>query len=481
MFFKPKGEVRAQAAWSTVGHSFAESMMEQILQGAVRILESTGILLPEAPVRDRLARLGVAFRGDRALLEPKAVRRYLEYTQTLPNRHGQRKGGAPGKPMLDCTINEYCTNLLDLHGNLAPYSMDSLTETARFVEKYAVKLGFTPNVPGYPSDVPKDLEALARLKICAQNCHGGLPLEPTSIYAAGYMMEMCDVLGTRMERLPVYVASPLTLGGESLAMALHFHDRISAVKVSSMPSFGVTTPLNIPAAFSVALAECLGSAWIVHALTGLNAEFLVQMHPFDFRAMSFVYGSPEHLLLGHLASEFNAKLFGHDFQVTRGNIHTLAKTPGAQAAAEKASLITVGALMGARVFNGAGALSLDEIFSPIQLVIDLEILSQVWRYLCGVSVGEMPENLVALVEEGLRGGFMGTDMTLDHMEDFLWYPEVFTRKTLEAWSRSGKKDAVDAARDIVASTMAEPTAYRLPEHQSKALDAIWSRALAGSV
>lgn len=478
MFFKPEGSVAPDAALARVGHAFTDATMERIIQGALDILGQIGIAIPEAGLQTQLAAQGIAFRANRALVEPAKARAYLEHTRTLPNRHGQKKSAGPDKPLLDGTINEYCANLLDVHGRLSPYTMDSLTETAQFVEKYAVKLGFTPNVPGYPSDVPRELEALARLYLCAKHCHGSLPLEPTSILAAEYMFAMCDVLGTAILTLPVYVASPLTLGGESLAMALRFADRLRSVKVSSMPSYGVTTPMNMHAAFSLALAECLGAAWIVNALTGLDAEFLVQMHPFDFRAMSFVYGSPEQMTLGLMASEFNARLFGYPYRITRGNIHTLAKTPGVQAAAEKASIITAGAMLGARRFSGAGALSLDEIFSPVQLVIDQEILGHVWRYLCGIPTGDMPENLLALVEEGLQSGYMGTDLTLDSMDDFLWYPDLFTRKALDAWRQEGSKDAVDRARDIVLATMAEPPAYRLADHQAQALDALWQEALA---
>ena len=63
----------------------------------------------------------------------------------------------------------------------------------------------------------------------------------------------------------------------------------------------------------------------------------------------------------------------------------MAKVPDCQSAAEKAAIMTAGAFLGARHFCCAGTLSLDEIFSPEQLLVDCEIRDWVQRGARGLA------------------------------------------------------------------------------------------------
>ena len=145
------------------------------------------------------------------------------------------------------------------------------------------------------------------------------------------------------------------------------------------------------------------------------------------------YGSPEALLYEMASSEVDAYFHGRPSQPAVGNIHTLAKLPGPQAAAEKASTMTVGALLGATEFHCAGALSLDEIFSPIQFIADLEVKDHVQRLVRGLETGCDADAAVADVREGLNGGFMGIERTLDRYRDLYWHPRLFERRFLGPW------------------------------------------------
>jgi hypothetical protein len=50
--------------------------------------------------------------------------------------------------------------------------------------------------------------------------------------------------------------------------------------------------------------------------------------------------------------------------------------------------MALGAFLGARHFSCAGTLSLDEIFSPVQLLVDCEMRDWVQRAIQGVWLGE---------------------------------------------------------------------------------------------
>jgi hypothetical protein len=89
-------------------------------------------------------------------------------------------------------------------------------------------------------------------------------------------------------------------------------------------------------------------------------------------------------------------------------IHTWAKRAGVQAAVEKSTLMMAGALNGASYFDGLGTLSLDEVFSPVQLVLDIEIMNHVSRVVAGMSVDAMPSDLCGMIAEGLDRGNIGS-------------------------------------------------------------------------
>ena len=66
-------------------------------------------------------------------------------------------------------------------------------------------------------------------------------------------------------------------------------------------------------------------------------------------------------------------------------MHTLAKRCGAQSCFERGSLMTAGCLQGARYFYCIGSLALDEIFSPLQLIVDLEMMRQLETLIAGLE------------------------------------------------------------------------------------------------
>lgn len=460
------------------GCYFETDDIDEIIEGSLKILDEVGIKISDDELRNKLAAKGFTLKGDRVFIEKEIAREYLEYWRKHPKKNSSKRLNIENStPRFNCTINEYCTNLL--YGNsLKAFTMDSLVTMTKLVEKLSKVYGFSPNVAGNPGDVPYDLQSLARFFIAAKYCHQGYPDEPETIIAAEYMFKMAEVVDYRITKLPVYVSTPLTLGGDSLEIAVNFKNRVQTIKVTSMPSFGANTPHSIPAAFSLVLAEVLGSAVVINDLTGVFCDLLVQMHPFDFRTLNFVYGSPEHLIFEWLGGEFNAMLAENEYYLRRTNIHTHAKTPGFQSAAEKASLAMAGALHGATVFNGVGALSLDEIFSPVQLVLDLEILCHVWRVIKGVKKEKLPTNLIDLISEGLGNSYINTDLTLDNISEFIWYPQIFERTSL-ASSKSGESE-LTKANELVEKYLAMEDTFILDKEKTEELNRIWDRALLDS-
>jgi trimethylamine:corrinoid methyltransferase-like protein len=199
--------------------------------------------------------------------------------------------------------------------------------------------------------------------------------------------------------------------------------------------------------------------------------------------MAMVFGSPENLLLNTLVADLY-RYYG--YQPSRGSseIYVMAARPGPQAAAEKASLMTAGALLGTHGFGGAGALSMDDIFSPQQLLLDCEMRDHVQRMVRGLDVEDSGQDWVELVRQGVEHGFTSLDHTLDNYRRLYWYPRLFDY-SLGQW----KQDApgADGLRAISSGWQErtrrmfhealEAKTYELSGPRRDEIERIWQRAV----
>jgi len=138
-----------------------------------------------------------------------------------------------------------------------------------------------------------------------------------------------------------------------------------------------------------------------------------------------------------------------------------------------------------RWFGSAGTLSLDEIFSPVQLLVDCEIRDWVQRAVRGLDLAASDDQ-DAWIEEiraGMKRGFMGLDSTL---EDYLlsksgtnrgstWYPRFFQRSALGAWDRAGRPELNDRLRAEVRARIAAHR-YELDDDRRRQIERIYQAA-----
>lgn len=464
------------------GALLTASEAERIHHTALRILAEVGLRVSHEPLREELARQGLCVRQERVFLEPRLVDRYVE-------EHRRRLLSAPAPPpedegRLTLFVSGYNHDLEDPEaGSIAPFTAARLIEMTRFVDSLADR-GVVASTPGYPGDVPPELQPLSQYRIGALYSRRGGSFGDISVpWVMECVMAMAEVMGNPVQGLPVYLVSPLHLGGDSLSIALHFRDRIRHLHVSGMPAAGATAPIAPFGALALAAAEAIGSHVALAIGTGLEVSFSVWVFPFDLRATTMVFGSPENLLLRALARDLN-RFYGHCLTTDQGlgDIYVMAKETGIQAAAEKASLMTAAALMGQRSFSGAGSLSMDDIFSPLQLLIDCEIRDHVQRLILGLPLEEGDTDWAALVEEGVARGFIAQDSTLDSHRQLLWYPRLFDCSALGAWLRAGSPRLIDRVREMYHAQLAGATYELQDTDRRRELDRIWEyacRRLAG--
>jgi trimethylamine:corrinoid methyltransferase-like protein len=181
------------------------------------------------------------------------------------------------------------------------------------------------------------------------------------------------------------------------------------------------------------------------------------------------------MLFQMLCADFN-RFYGWTRSGVPNNIHVMSKLPDAQSAADKAAIMAVGAFLGARHFSCAGTLSLDDVFSPEQLLLDCEIRDWVQRAIQGVWLGEEAVgDWLAEIQTGAQRGFMGLDSTLDYYLDHTWYPRRFQRGAVGPWLTAGQPRLSERLRDEIRRRIAAHD-FELDAERRREIERIYQAA-----
>lgn len=152
-----------------------------------------------------------------------------------------------------------------------------------------------------------------------------------------------------------------------------------------------------------------------------------------------------------------------------------SKAPDAQAAMEKTAGCLLARMHDFTEVQGAGALWMDEIFSPQQLMIDLEIAAYVAAM--SVAVGGAAPDAVEAMREALRtGSFLDADLTLERFAHSGQKAGLFDLRARGAWDGDAQTLLRKAA--VAAEEKAAAYAYELGGERREALERIMARARA---
>jgi len=453
--------------------------LERIEEAMYRVLEEVGIEVHGQAVQEKLVASGFVAEAGRVRIEREVAAAFLREVRG-------RNGNAfslepvpvrPQRSTFEVGVSNYSLHVHDTDsGRIVPYTTERLIEATKLVDVLHDR-GVRSTAPGTPFDVPGPLQPVVQLWISASYSRGGRsPVDVKSVESLPYIVDMTEALANPLRHICVWVFSPLTLRGESLSCAVALRNQLTSVSVGSMPSMGITASIHPGDAFALAAAEIVGSAILVRELTGLEPHWSVGVFPADLRSMMQIFGSPENFLLQLMGSEVNAYLHGTRWHPAAGNIHVMAKLPGAQASAERGSLMTAGALLGQRHFGSVGTLSLDEVFSAEQLLYDLEIKEHVERLVQGMDGACDPARCLADVLGAMElKTYAALETTRDAYRDVCWHPRFFERRGLTAWQAEGCPSIRDKVHAEI-RRLIDQHDYALEPDVQKELDRILARA-----
>ena len=431
-----------------------DSEIALIHDAMLRIVSEIGMRIENDVILSRLAELGgtVDKEAQTARFAPDFVERFIAESAKFD--------WAGVQPQVSASAGVYLGWYLD------PETDKHVSWTEERIATYAKVAHYLDNVDGAsmlgcPIDgIPNAIHPLYQRYVCWKlGMRAGGSIWDTRL--CPYIIEMCELMAGANDREAtdyftggVYFSTTLHFPANEAEHYVYFAERGLPVALGHMSSAGGSAPVTVAGAVALFLAECMFINIIQRAFYGKKAFALsCTIAPLDMRTLIYPYGRPErqiaNMMMADMAKHYGATFTGHGG-------HTDAKRPSAEAGAQRA-LTTIPTLMGGgKTHLGAGLLSVDEVFSPIQMIIDNEYVGALKRFARGCEINEETLAVDVIKEVGPGNLFMDREHTAAHFRAELWEPRIWSREMFDSWLAQGAKTDVDKARETYHDIMAQP-------------------------
>jgi len=280
--------------------------------------------------------------------------------------------------------------------------------------------------------------------------------EGSSIYLDETCPYLYDLYQVRAEQLSrpiqevfhatVYLIPALKLGQHEAYQVAYFRERGLRVGIGDMFALGANAPVTLAGAVTLNIAEqialrMLDWAWFGTRRLRLGGSLSVM----DMRTMIYPYGRPEmalaNLMMAQMARHYGAAYSGHAGLSD-------AKQPSVESGAQKALTALPTLLACGSLSVDAGLLSIDEICSPVQLVLDGEFISALKHLARPFRVDDESIGFETICEAGPGGQYLDKDHTVQFLRSEHWQPAIWSREMLHPWLAGDRQIDLDKARQV---------------------------------
>jgi trimethylamine---corrinoid protein Co-methyltransferase len=434
------------------------SDIERIDRAAKALLEDPGVRVEDDEIVGKLlacgAKPGV---GAQVVRFPESM--VKEYLSLVPERFslGDRKGG--GREAAPDGDSSFWTAAalfyLDRKG-FRPIDRKDLADFAWVIEN----LDETDVIVGTATeDTPPPYRDFVGFRIMAENTRKHL--RPLSFTARGgeAMIEMARVLagGKPLRENPLFSVGftahgPLRWTNLALGVFKATAGHGIPCTVNGEPMAGATGPVTLAGTAVVGTAEILSGIVINQVLEPGRPCFfnLGFAHVMDMRFGFAVTGSPENCLFAVAGAEL-----GRFYRIPSASwICSDSLGADAQNAMEKTLAALTHAQARVSAVWGIGSFESEKTISPVQAVIDDEIVRMVRKYLAGIRVTDETIALDEIRRVGITGEFMSSPHTYEHFRGTIFEPRLGVR--LPRSPENERENLIGRAEARVESLLAAP-------------------------
>ena len=297
-----------------------------------------------------------------------------------------------------------------------------------------------------PTDAPiesADLHAFATIALNSERLHR------VSVYSADalpFFIEICKTVMGSLDAVKqaapfatkAWVTSPFMLDRENLQLVMDARRLLGRpLTFGYMPVAGASAPVSIAGALVQNTAESLALSAM-----RLAVDDLPQSVAGCSAVMDMKHGFPRqigpdfilHQLAGQEMDDFLHR--GRRSARAWGYCGAGAATVSVQSVCEKAMGYAFGAATGARSF-GVGCLAFSDVGSPVQLVIDRELVRFAEGLFRDVSLDDAHIGLDSILETAPTGGrYMESMHTAEHFREECWLPSLMGYQAFATWAHN---------------------------------------------
>jgi trimethylamine:corrinoid methyltransferase-like protein len=258
-----------------------------------------------------------------------------------------------------------------------------------------------------------------------------------------------DMLGLPIQQVfrgTVYLIPALRLGVHEAYQVDYFRERGLRVGIGDMYAMGANSPVTLAGSITLNLAEQIALRILDWAWFGIKRLYLGgSISVIDMRTMIYPYGRPEmalaNLMLAQIAQHYGAHYHGHAGLSD-------AKLPSVESGYQKALTALPTLMATGNLWMDAGLLSIDEVCSPVQLLLDHEFLGALRHMVNPFIVDEDSIGVETILQAGPAGQYLDKDHTVRYMRGEHWHPKIWSREMLAPWLDGPRKLDVDKAREM---------------------------------
>jgi trimethylamine---corrinoid protein Co-methyltransferase len=450
------------------GHPYAllsDSEVESIHGSAMRILGEVGMEIQNDVLLKALDDFGlpVDYQCQRVRFPTHIVERFLA--------EADRHDWDTAEPSVSGSAGVYHSRFHD------PQTNELVEWTEELLAYYFSLAHKLPNIKGavmLGSRMPVEaaLEPLFERYYCwkyGASEGSSIYLDETCPYLYDLYQARADSLGKPIQEVfrgTVYLIPALKLGQHEAYQVEYFRSRGLRVGIGDMYAMGASAPITLAGAVTLNIAEQLALRILDWAWFGVKKLRIGgSISVMDMRTMIYPYGRPE-MGMANLMTAQMARFYGAAYSGHAGLSD--AKLPSTESGYQKALTALPTLLACGSLWMDAGLLSIDEVCSPIQLILDDEFLSALGHMIKDFPVDEETIGLDTILQNGPGGQYLDKDHTVKYLRSVQWQPKIWSREMLGPWLDGPRMLDADKAREIAVQAQRDfqPTSALEPQLES---------------
>jgi len=297
-----------------------------------------------------------------------------------------------------------------------------------------------------------------------------------------YLMEIGIIVKGSVEeymRRPVFVnihdtESPLRITRPEAAIIMEMARQRLSIFILPMPMAGISGPVYPIANAIIGAAEILAVWTMAKAIredTPVEAAIITgALNP---KTAAACFSGPEAMLQDLAVAQLFRERYRMRCSTGPGIID--APVPGALSIYERMLKSWCASLSGEPLFN-AGILGAGVVFSPEQMMIDIDIAHAQHAFCRGIGGANFRESVDLIRQKGIGGLFIDTEHTAKNFREYLWIPRIFKRLKSIDVSNALAHDPVKTAHERWRNILESTELYTIDDERFRAIDEVVKKA-----